>query len=129
MTRSSLIALIVAFALSGAAVQAEDACLDFRREIVGKKFVAKEPLYDTKVDVYGIVKLERDKEEIPKGETFEVTKVICGSGKIEVTLSQASYMKDVEIYLKYKKVNRGKDGAMENLEKMMGYICEEANEE
>ena len=129
MPKNSIVAWVIVFALSGGAALAGDACRELQDEIVGKTFVAKEPLYDTKIDLNGIVKLERDKEEIDKGDKFTVSKVVCGSGKIAMTLHQAKYKDDVDIYFKYPKTRRTEEGAQENIKRMMSYVFEEASEE
>jgi hypothetical protein len=129
MTKSRIIALFTLLALSGGVALAGDVCWDLEQEIVGKTFVAKEPLYDTKVGLDGIIKLERDAEEVRKGDKFDVAKVKCGSSKIKLVLRPDRYGGDVEIYFVYSKVRRTEEGAMENLKKMMGYVFEEASEE
>ena len=129
MMRSSIVAWIILLAFSGGAAHAGDACRDLEQEIVGKKFVAKEPLYDTKIDLDGIVKLERDAEEIPKGATFTVAEVKCGSGRIKMELFQTRPKDEVEIFFLYSKVDRTHEDAMGNIKKMMAYVFEETSEQ
>jgi hypothetical protein len=53
-------------------------CRDVREEFEDKIFVAREPLYDTEIDPHGIRELERDDEEIRRGDRFRVKRVWCG---------------------------------------------------
>jgi DNA-binding transcriptional regulator LsrR (DeoR family) len=132
MTKRALIVAFVVFGLaSGLSVAQEDVCHQFASEVKGKTFVAKVPLYDTKVDMEGIVKLERDRQEVPEGKEFNVIKVSCGSSKIAMTIQQkASYKTSkVDIYLLFKKTLRFDDDARESLKTVTDHIFEEANSE
>lgn len=105
---------------------ADDECPKLTTQLQGRTFIAKKPLYDTKIAVEGIVKLERDKEEIPEGASFTVLKVDCKSKKVELTLRQnLSYKKDkVEVYFLFSAAQRAMPDADANFEKMMSYVFE-----
>jgi len=110
---------------------AEDAvCVNIRGMIVGNTYVAKEPLYDTKIDNDGIVDLERDKQEIPVGAQFKVLKVECESGKLEVKLRQVAKKKleAVDVVFRLSKAERQMPNAIEQFQKMMDYVWEEPSE-
>jgi hypothetical protein len=102
-------------------------CLEIREMIVGKTYVAKEPLYDTKIDNQGIIDLERDKQEIPKGAEFKVLKVECEGGKLEIKLRQVGEKKleAVGVVFKLSKSERQMPDAMEQFQTMMDYVWEE----
>jgi hypothetical protein len=131
MPKSWIVVVVVLVVLSAGTSQAEDACLEFRNKVTGKTFVAKEPLYDTKVSLDGIVRLERDKEEIRKGSKFEVLKVSCGGKNVELTLRESSVYKadKVEVYFLYRKSVRHGEEALKNLEKIMSYVFAEPEDE
>ncbi len=95
--------------------------------IVGNTYVAKEPLYDTKVDNHGIVDLERDKQEIPVGAQFKVLKVECDGGKLEIKLREVAPKKKeaVDIVFKLSKAERQMPDAMEQFQTMMAYVWED----
>ena len=91
--------LVLGFGFASA-VLADDVCITERPNLIGKTFVAKEMLYDTEVATEGIVKLEWDKEAVPKGGKFRVEEIECKRNKIELTLRPISDRKisKVEIY-------------------------------
>ena len=105
---------------------ADAECPELTAQLQGRVFVAKKPLYDTKVALEGIVKLERDKEEIPEGASFTVIKVDCKSKKVELALRQnLSYKKDkVEVHFLFTAAQRAMPDADGNFEKMMSYVFE-----
>jgi hypothetical protein len=89
--------------------------------------VAKEPLYDTKVDNEGIIKLERDKQEIPKGAQFKVLKVECEGGKLEIKLRMVAHKKveAVEVKFLLTKNERLMPNAMEQFQQIADHVWEE----
>lgn len=110
---------------------ADDAvCVEIRRMIVGNTYVAREPLYDTKIDNHGIVDLERDKQEIPVGAEFKVLKVVCDGGKLEVKLRQVAEKKleAVDIVFRLSKAERQMPDALEQFQRMTDYVWEELPE-
>ena len=112
--------------------QAADAvCLEIREMIVGNTYIAKVPMYDTKIDIDGITKLERDKDEIPKGATFKVLKVECESGKLEIKLRQVAHKKIDAVQVKFRltKNQRLMPNAIEQFQTMMDYVWEDVPEE
>jgi len=109
-------------------VHADDpVCIEIKKMIVGNTYVAKEPLYDTKIDNDGILDLERDNQEIPVGAEFKVLKVDCEGGKLEVKLRQVAQKKleAVDIVFKLSKAERQMPNAIEQFEKMMAYVWED----
>ena len=98
--------------------------------IVGNTYVAREPLYDTKIDNHGIVDLERDKQEIPVGAEFKVLKVECDGGKLEVKLRQVAEKKleAVDIVFRLSKAERQMPDALEQFQRMTDYVWEELPE-
>jgi len=103
-----------------------DACVEITGLVLNKVFVAKESLYDTKIAASGIVKLEWDKEAIPKGASFRVLDVECKNKKIELTLRQEADIKlsKVEIYFLMTKPERFVSGAFEKFQDMMKFVME-----
>ena len=133
MIKRVLVVVSVVFGLSvaQAGTEGEDVCVQFEQDVVGKVFVAKAPLYDTKVDKNRIKKLERDREEIPKGREFSVLKVSCGGSNIEMVVRQneAYKAKKIEIYLLFKKRDRVLEGAEKTLKQITDHIYEEPKED
>jgi len=106
---------------------AAQGCEDFvTQKLVGKTFVAKVHLYDTKVAPEGIVYLESDKEQIPKGAPFTVLGVQCNTKRIKLTLLQeAKYKADkVKIAFMLSSLQRQAEDAEENLQKTMDFVME-----
>jgi hypothetical protein len=126
-----LTALCVAVLWAPDGHAADKVCLEIREMIVGKTYVAKEPLYDTKVDSEGIIKLERDKEEIPRGAEFKVLKVECEGGKLEIKLRQVAAKKldAVEVKFLLTKNERLMPNAMEQFQQIADHVWEEVPEE
>lgn len=126
-----LATLFVAALWAPAGHTADAVCLEIREMIVGKTYVAKEPLYDTKIAIDGIVKLERDKQEIPVGAQFKVLKVECGSGKLEIKLRQVAQKKLEAVQVKFwlTKNMRMMPNAIEQFQTMTGYVWEEVPEQ
>jgi hypothetical protein len=118
---AGLLAIIVA-----SAAPAADACFEITRMLQNKTFVAKQPLYDTKIQNDGIIDLERDKEEIPLGAEFTVLRVVCDSKKIEVKIRQISPVKldAVEVRFLLSEAERYMPNAVNEFKKMMGYVFE-----
>ena len=115
-------------ALCAPQVHADDpVCIEIKNMIVGNTYVAKEPLYDTKVDNHGIVDLERDKQEIPVGAQFKVLKVECDGKKLEIKLREVAPKKKeaVDIVFKLSKAERQMPDAMEQFQTMMAYVWED----
>ena len=115
-------------ALCAPQVHADDpVCIEIKNMIVGNTYVAKEPLYDTKVDNHGIVDLERDKQEIPVGAQFKVLKVECDGGKLEIKLREVAPKKKeaVDIVFRLSKAERQMPDAMEQFQTMMAYVWED----
>jgi hypothetical protein len=133
LERSMMVLVILLFGLCTGLPQAvaDDVCLELEEEIVGKIFVAKVPLYDTEVGFEGISKLERDKEEIPKGAEFTVLEVDCERKEIEMTLRQNVVGRKagkVEIHLFFHQKERTKPDAREVLDTIIGHVFEKAEE-
>ena len=126
-----LTALFVTVLWAPAGHAADAVCLEIREMIVGNTYVATVPLYDTKIDIDGITKLERDKQEIPKGAHFKVLKVECEGGKLEVKLRQVAKKKleAVEVKFRLTKNMRMMPNAMEQFQTMMDYVWEEVPEQ
>jgi len=126
-----LTALFVVVLWAPAGHAADAVCLEIREMIVGNTYVAKEPLYDTKVDSEGIIKLERDKEEIPKGAHFKVLKVECGGGKLEIKLRMVAHKKvdAVEVKFLLTKNERLMPNAIEQFQQMADHVWEEVPEQ
>ena len=120
-------ALIAAVLWAPAGHTADAVCLQIREMIVGQTFVAKEPLYDTKVDSEGIIKLERDKQEIPRGAQFKVLKVECEGGKLEIKLRQVAQKKleAVEVKFLLTKNERLMPNAIEQFQQIADHVWEE----
>ena len=127
LTILALAVLLTAFPSQAAA---DRDCPDLAAKLEGRTFVAKKPLYDTKIAQEGIVKLERDKEEIPEGASFTVLDVDCSGKKVELTLRQnLSYKTDkVEVKFFFTAAQRALPNADEIFEKMMGYVFEDPEE-
>jgi len=106
---------------------AEDVCLTETSNLVGKRFVAKKLLYDTKVAVDGIKELEWDKEAIPEGAEFDVLEVICGGSTMKLKLRRVTEFKvdPVEIEFLFDRKARQQPDARANLEKIMGHVFAE----
>jgi hypothetical protein len=117
---------VVGLSLAQAAA-GEDVCLQFKSDVEGKIFVAKVPLYDTKVTTSGIKHLERDSEEVPKGREFSVFRVICTERRIQMTILEEGVYKPRmnEVYLLLHKRDRVVDGAAETLKKITNHIYNE----
>ena len=133
MLERSVIVLVMLFSLCTGLFQAaaDDVCWELEKEILGETFVAKVPLYDTEVGFEGIIKLERDKEEIPKGATFTVLDVDCERDEIELTLRQnviGRKVDKVDIYLFFHKTERTKSDAREVLDTIISHVFEKAKE-
>ena len=125
--------LFLALAVVVVPIEAADSsCLAISREIVGKTFVTKEPLYDTVIGYNGIIKLERDKKEIRAGATCRVKDVDCGGSKVEVTLKQVAGAKEfnkVEIKFRISKHERNAPEGMDDFRKMLAFVLEEPESE
>ncbi len=123
----TVLALAVLLTAFPSQATADSDCPDLTAKLQGRTFVAKKPLYDTKIAQEGIVKLERDKEEIPEGASFTVLNVDCRSKKVELTLRQnASYKLDkVEVHFLFTTAQRAMPNAEETFEKMMDYVFED----
>lgn len=119
-------ALLVLLTLLPSSAAADEDCPKLSASLEGRTFIAKKPLYDTKIAQEGIIKLERDKEEIPEGASFTVLNVDCGGKKVELTLRQnTTYKRDkVEIYFLFNRAQRAMPDADATFEKMMSYVFE-----
>jgi hypothetical protein len=126
-----LTTLLVAVLWAPAGHAADAVCLEIREMIVGQTYVAKEPLYDTKVDSEGIIKLERDKQEIPKGAQFKVLKVECEGGKLEIKLRQVAHKKVEAVGVNFllTKNERLMPNAIEQFQQIADHVWEEVPEE
>ena len=102
-------------------------CPELTTMVLGKTFVAKKPLYDTKIAQEGIVKLERDKQEIPEGAPFTVLSVDCDGQRIKLRLRQnASYkLEKVKVKFLFTRAQRELPNAEEIFEKMLDYVFED----
>jgi len=127
----SFVSFVLFLALVAVVVPAEaedPGCLAISRALLGKTFVAKEPLYDTVIGYNGIIKLERDKEEIRAGATCRVKNIDCGGSKVEVKLKQVAGAKEfnkVEIKFRISKAERNAPEGMDDFRKMLAYVLEE----
>lgn len=123
------IALVLGVFLSALpAIAADPSCRELVREYVGGTFITKEPLYDTVIGYAGIIKLERDKEEIRPGATVRVKDIECGSNTVEVTLKQVTEGKEhneVEIRFRIKKIEREAADGMSDFRKMWAYVLDD----
>ena len=126
-----LLALTMSFAWSNICEADDPICVEIKQAVTNKVFVAKEPLYDTVVDNEGIVKLERDKEEIPAGARFKVLKVECEGGKLEIKLRQvaAKKLEAVDIVFRLTKAERQMPDAMDQFQEIANFVWEEVPEE
>ncbi len=110
----SAVLVLGLFLAAGSVTAADESCRQLQKEYVGKKFISKEPLYDTVIGHAGIIKLERDKQEIRPGAVCLVKDIECGGKRVEVILKQVSNSKEfnkVEIRFRIHKVERqGPDG-------------------
>src|SRR5687767_10436198 len=99
MARPWMIVLALAplVSTSSAAQAVEPFCRDVLNELKPKTFIAKEPLYSTKVAADGIVDLERDKQEIRKGAKLKVVDIECEKSKLELTAKPLVGGEKVEI--------------------------------
>lgn len=126
----AVLALVMLVTVFPSPATADSDCPELTTKVLGKTFVAKKPLYDTKIALEGIVKLERDKEEIPEGASFTVLQVDCSGKKVELTLRQnLSYKTDkVEVKFLMTAAQRALPNAWENFQKMMDYVFEDPEE-
>jgi hypothetical protein len=124
----TILTVCVGFVCSASAA---DVCISEQSNLIGKTFVAKEVLYDTKVAVEGIVKLEWDKEAVPKGGKFQIERILCSKNKMELTLRPISdrKMRKVKIYFLIKESSRSEPEGKEKLQKIMDYVFEPAGED
>jgi hypothetical protein len=108
------------------AVASDEVCLKFKYLLLGGKFTAKVPLYDTKVEINGITKLERDKEEVPQGAMLQVLKVECEGDELEVKIRLVSEWKfeATSIYFRFPGKARQLEDPVGDLRKMMGHVFE-----
>ena len=111
------------------AVASDEVCLKFKYMLLGEKFTAKVPLYDTKVEINGITKLERDKEEVPRGAMLQVLKVECEGDTLEVKIRLVSEWKieATTLYFRFPGKARQLEDPVGDLRKMMGYVFEIPN--
>ncbi len=110
------------------AVAADPSCRELEKKFVGGMFISKEPLYDTVIGYAGIIKLERDKQEIRPGATVRVKDIECSSGRVEVVLKQVTGTKEhnkVEIRFRIKKIEREAAEGMSDFQKMWAYVLED----
>lgn len=103
-----------------------DVCLELGSILLGEEFTAKVPLYDTKVEVDGISKLERDKEEVPQGSKLVVLKVECEGKTLEVKIREISTKKTeaAKIYFRFSQRADDLPDPVGDLRKMMGHVFE-----
>jgi len=96
----------------------------------GQVFIAKKPLYDTKIAQDGIFKLERDKEEIPQGARFRVKDVECKKNQIKMTLRQEAPVKlsGVEIHFFFNIGQWAMPNSIVEFKKMTEFVFEEEKE-
>jgi hypothetical protein len=118
---SALLALVSASAI---AVSAEPFCQNAIDELKPKTFLAKEPLYDTKIAADGILRLERDKQEIRKGAKVRVVDIECEKNKLELTLKPVDGGSKVEIVFFLSVFERSSEKGKEIFEKMLSYVFE-----
>lgn len=125
-TRRFVLLILIACAVPTVAAK-DRACTEIGRQMVGVIYIAKEPLYDTVIGYDGIIKLERDKEEIRAGATCRVKDVECGRKKVEVTLKQVAGGREfnkVEIVFRIGDPERNTPEGMEAFQKMLSYVLE-----
>ncbi|MGB3564093.1 MAG: hypothetical protein WBH85_02300 [Thermoanaerobaculia bacterium] len=123
LTVLALAVLLTAFPSLAAA---DSDCPELATKLEGRIFIAKKPLYDTKVAPGGIVKLERDNEEIPEGATFTVLDVDCSGTKVELTLRLKANVKHEKVKVKFlfTAAQRALPNADGTFEEMMSYVFE-----
>ncbi len=123
------IALVLGFFLfASPATAADPSCRELEREYVGATFIAKEPLYDTVIGYAGIIKLERDKQEIRPGATVRVKDIECGGSRVEVTLKQVTEGREhnkVEIRFRISKIEREAAAGMSDFRKMWAFVLDD----
>ena len=130
MTRWIACFVIVALAtVSGSAQAKEPFCVELKEELIGMKFVAKVPLYDTKIGYDMIYYLERDDEEIREGEEFTVEDVDCDKKDLEMTLEPLRKGDDVEVIFLLSRDERAAADARERLEQMMDHVFEDPDQD
>lgn len=103
-------------------------CRELQKEFEGGTFIAIEPLYDTVIGYAGIIKLERDKEEIHPGSICRVKEIECGSKNVEATLKQVAGTKEfnkVQIKFRIHRTEREAPEGMEDFRKMWAYVLED----
>jgi hypothetical protein len=109
---------------------AQDVCEEEKSALLEKTWVAKERLYDTKVGIDGIIKLEWDKEAIPEGAKFKILSIVCGGKKMSLTLRQDVDRKvpKVKVYFLFRRESRQGPDAKEKLQTIMDFIFTESEE-
>lgn len=102
----------------------EDSCRTVRHEYEDKIFVAREPLYDTEIDPRGIRELERDDEEIRRGDRFRVKKVRCGARASEFILDPIDGLSNekVNIVFLYPKSFLQEEGYLDRFWRMASQV-------
>jgi len=125
--------IIVALFLSAGVISplfAQDVCEEEKSALLEKTWVAKERLYDTKVAVEGIIKLEWDKEAIPEGAKFKILDIVCTGSKMKLTLRQESDRKvrKVKVSFLFKRESRQGADAKEKLQTIMDFVFTESEE-
>ena len=95
---SFILTILPFFNLSGA--YTSDFCDQIEKEYEKRTLISKVSLYDTKIGINDIIKLERDKDEIPVGQEVLVKDVKCAIKKTTFTLEAINYSEAevVEIY-------------------------------
>jgi hypothetical protein len=106
----------------GIAYAVEPFCREAIDDLKPKTFLAKEPLYDTKIAADGILDRERDKEEIRQGARLKVVDIECEKNKLELTLKPVAGGAKVEIVFFLSIFERREKGGRELFEKMLGYV-------
>jgi len=124
-----VVVLMIVLVCCGAVVaEANDwSCQEIKTGMIGQKYVAKKPLYDTVIFRNGRIDLEWDKEEIPEGATCQVVDVDCGRKKVEVTLRQvvgARFLDKVDIYFKIRRAERETPEGMKDYWVMVDLVLE-----
>ncbi len=114
-----------------ASLSPDDVCWELRQTLPGSIFRTTEPLYDTEIAPDGIVKLERDDEEIDPQRPAEVVRVRCRRNRMTVQLRRFDWSgnpdfesKVVDIYFEIDRHTRRQPEAFDTFEIMLGYVFE-----
>lgn len=119
--------MLAMLSMAGASLAEDEAfCLEAQAELKGQIFTAKEPLFETKIGLDGILSMERDGEEVRQGAKTILKKVECGSKRVAVTLRPDGPGSKVEIYFMISRDVRQDPEARKAFDRMMTFVLESA---